>query len=70
MDLEAIILNSKNKSLKEYKENQLLTKEILVYVWSSYIKKYKIGFFTGNTMILQSKFLKRKVNFNISESDE
>ena len=148
MKFEATILNSKNKSIKEYKENNLLTKDILdlieethnleikevyknvlvkfnnlkpiefdvlviaktptgqervisielkesdvskvieqaivrrdfvdysyvvldtsikllveylLYVWADYVKEYKIGFFTDNTLLLQSKYIKKKV---------
>jgi len=36
--------------------------QFLLYVWSDYVKEYKIGFFVDDTLILQSKFIRRKIN--------
>jgi len=60
VDYSYVVLNSDVKWIVQY----------LFYVWSEYVKKYKIGFFSNDTFILYSKYIKSQIKINLEENSK
>jgi len=51
VDYSYIILSNSVKWIVQY----------ILYVWGDYIKEYKIGFFSNDIFVLNSKFIRKKI---------